>query len=93
MMDDAAARRTEAQFALWGEEIKKREALLLTPGHEPSFAAVLHVDELRIMLVTAQTRFQDLQADPAGTQDLLTAEFDRAWKELATAIERPMPRP
>lgn len=93
MMDDAAVRRTQDQLSLWGEEIRKREARLQIPGREPRFAAVLHVDELRIMLVTAQARFQDLQADPTGPRDLLTAEFDRAWKELAAAIARRMPRP
>ena len=92
-MDDAAARRIQDQLSLWGEEIRKREARLQTPGREPRFAAVLHVDELRIMLVTVQTKFQELQADPTGPRDLLTAEFDRVWKELGAAMDRPMPRP
>ena len=93
MIDDAAVRRTEAQLTLWGEEIKRREASLLTPGREPRFGAVLHVDELRVMLVTARASFEALQAGPTGHRDLLTAEFDGAWKELAAAIDRRMPRP
>ncbi len=93
MLDDATVHKTEAQLAVWGEEIKRREARLLTPGREPRFAAVLHVDELRVMLITAQTEFEALQADPREDGDLVTGEFDRAWEELAAAIGRPMPRP
>jgi hypothetical protein len=93
MMDDMAVRSTEAQLTLWGEEFKKREARLLPSGREPRFPAVLHVDELRVMLVTAQARFEALQACPIGHQDLLTAEFDDAWQELAVAIEQRMPPP
>ena len=93
MMDEAAARRIEAQLALWGDEMKKREAQLQTSGHKPRFAAVLHVDELRVLLVTAQARFEALQADPTEHRDLLTAAFDRAWKELAATIDLAMPQP
>jgi hypothetical protein len=93
MMDDTAVRKTEAQLTLWAEEIKEREARLLIPGREARFAAVLHVDELRVMLATARARFEALQADPTGKRDLLKSEFDHAWKELAAAIDRRMPRP
>lgn len=93
MLDDATVHKTEAQLTLWGEEIKRREARLLASGREPRFAAVLHVDELRVMLITARTEFEALQADPSEEGDLLTGEFDRAWKELAAAIDRRMPRP
>ena len=71
----------------------RREALLTTTGREVRFTAVLHVDELRVMLAAARARFEALQADPTGKRDLLTSEFDHAWKELAAAIDRPMPRP
>ncbi len=93
MMDDLAVRRTEAQLTLWKQEIKKREVKLQTLGREARFAAVLHVDELRVMLVTARDRFEALQAASTGNRDLLTVEFDRAWKELEAAIHRRMPRP
>ena len=92
-MDDAAVRRTEAQLTLWGEEIRKREARLLTPGREARFAAVLHVDELRVMLAAARAGFEALQAAPTGSRDLLTAAFDHAWQELAAAIDQRMPPP
>jgi hypothetical protein len=93
MMDDTAVRKTEAQLTLWAEEIKKREARLQTPGREARFAAVLHVDELRVMLATVRARFEALQAHPAGERDRLTSEFAHAWKDLAAAIDRRMPRP
>ena len=64
MIDDAAAHRFEAQFTVWDKEIEKREARLLTPDRAPRFAAVLHVDELRVLLTTAQTKFEALQANP-----------------------------
>lgn len=92
-MDDATVQRTEAQLALWAKEIRIREARLLPAGREPRFAAVLHVDELRVLLVTARAGFEALQAGPAGHQDLLTAEFDKAWQELAAAIGQRMPPP
>lgn len=92
-MDDAGVRRTEAQLTLWGEEIERREARLLTQDREPRMVAVLHVDELRVMLVTARERFKALQAEPTVHRDLRTAEFDHAWNELAAAIDRPMPWP
>jgi len=93
VIDDAAAHRFEAQFTLWHKEIEKREARLLTPERAPRFAAVLHVDELRVLLATARARFEALQANPTGPQDLLTVQFELAWKELAAAIGRRMPRP
>ena len=92
-MDEATVGQNDIQLALWGEEIQRREARLLTPGREPRFAAVLHVDELRVMLATAQARLKDLQAEPKGHQGLLTEEFDLAWKELAAAIDQRMPQP
>lgn len=92
-MDNATVRRTETQLALWGEEVRRREARLLTPDRDPRFAAVLHVDELRVLLATAQARFEALQANGSKPLDLLTAEFDQAWKELAAAIDGLMPRP
>jgi hypothetical protein len=92
-MDDAAVRRTQAQLTRWGEEIKRREARLLTPGREPRFEAVVHVDELRIMLVTASAGFAVLQAGSTGRHDLQADGFDHACQELAAAIAQQMPRP
>ena len=94
MMDDTAVRKTEAQLTLWSRGDQKNARLgCLIPGREARFAAVLHVDELRVMLATARARFEALQADPTGKRVLLTSEFDDAWKELATAIGRRMPMP
>ena len=93
MMDDTAVRKTEAQFALWGEEIRRRESRLVTPGREVRFAAVLHVDELRVMLATARAGFEALKAEPTASREPLTAEFDQACEELAAAIDQRMPPP
>ena len=92
-MDDAAVFKIEAQLSLWSEQIKRLEARLQLPGRQPRFAAVLHVDELRIMLVTARARFTALRTASAEDKQKLTAEFDRAWQDLAVAIDRRMPRP
>lgn len=92
VMNERQKRRTRAQFEVWGEEIERRAAVLTTVDREVRFAALQHVDELKILHATARASFAALTESAAGEQDGLEEEFTAAWNELAAAVDRPLPR-
>ncbi len=92
-MDEATMRKTEAQLVLWDTEIAERAARLQLPDREARFAAVVHVDELRVLLVTARVKLDALKTGDALNPNPPAAEFEAAWQELTAAFARPMPVP
>ncbi|MFH2051973.1 MAG: hypothetical protein ABIK96_05850 [bacterium] len=91
-MDEHKMRETEAQLEAWSEEIDRRAAVLAPIDRMVRFAALQHIDELKVLHATARARLAALRAMAAGEQPDLEKDFAVAWNELAAAVGKPLPR-
>lgn len=92
-MDEKTLIETEARLKLWSTEIERRAAALGHDGGRVRFAALQHVDELKVLHAIALARFDALRSDAGGNRSAAEAELTVACNELAAAVSLPMPRP
>mgnify|MGYP001259511453 CR=1 FL=1 len=91
-MDEDQRRETEVQLEIWGAQIDRWAVDLATVDREVRFAALQHLDELKILHATARATFASLTAAAAGEQADLERDFTEAWNELAAAVGKALPR-
>ena len=88
----AAETKIKAQLEFWSLRIDHLAARTQMSGGEPSFAALVHIDELKAMHAIAQAKFDALRAGGALERVRLEVELKRAVNDLAVAIKDPLAR-
>lgn len=92
-MQEKLLSETEARLGVWSTEIERRAAILVPIAGKARFAALQHVDELKVLYATALASFDTLRSMAAGNRTGPAAALAAACNDLATALRGPMPRP
>lgn len=81
--------KTTAQLALWGLRINNLAARAQLAGAQPSFDALMHVDELKALHAIAAAKLAEFKAQAGPGRRRLEAELKRALNDLEVALEKP----
>ena len=87
-----ATAKIQVQLEFWSLRIDHLAARTQMSRGEPSFDALVHIDELKALLALARAKIEALVAGAGREQPGLEGELKCAMNDLAIAIKDPLAR-
>jgi hypothetical protein len=92
-MDETVRKELEAQLGSWGLKIDGLVAEVQVTNVRAAFEAHMHIDELKALHATAQSKFDALKAAGSRERPRLESARKIAWQELEAALGSPKRSP